>query len=95
MFIELRHPIRLFAPAERDVWFDVLIYQYIALRWSAKESLATSINIWLLRSQTASFSSCFPESKYPQFCQVLPESAVLSYTNQSILIRLKSSLCHS
>ena len=32
--------------------FDVLIHQYIALRWSAKHELvADSINIWLLWSQ--------------------------------------------
>jgi hypothetical protein len=32
--------------------FDVFIYQYIALRWSAKQwPVEKSINIWLLRSQ--------------------------------------------
>jgi hypothetical protein len=41
-----------FAPAERNEWFDVFIYLYIALRWSAKRCLvAKSINIWLLWSQ--------------------------------------------
>ena len=45
--------IRFFAPAERNVWFDVLIYHYIALRWSAKEWLpAKAINIRLLWSQS-------------------------------------------
>ena len=34
MFIELLQSRRLFAPAERDILFDPLIYQYIALRWS-------------------------------------------------------------
>jgi len=44
--------IKFFAPAERNAWFDVFIYQYIALRWSAKHWLvAKSINIWLLWSQ--------------------------------------------
>ena len=52
MFIELLQSRRLFAPAERDILFDLLIYQYIALRWSAQHWLAAkSINIWLRWSQ--------------------------------------------
>jgi len=36
MFIAPHASIRFFAPAERNAWFDVFIYQYIALRWSAE-----------------------------------------------------------
>jgi len=43
MFIELLQSIKLFAPAERNVWFDEFIYQYIALRWSAKQWLAATL----------------------------------------------------
>ena len=35
--------IRFFAPAERDVSFQVLIHQYIALRWSAKQLLGREV----------------------------------------------------
>ena len=35
MFID-SGPIRFFAPAERNVGFDTIIYHYIALRWGAK-----------------------------------------------------------
>jgi hypothetical protein len=52
MFIEPQGSIRFFAPAERNAWFDVFIYLYIALRWSAKQWLvANSIDIWLRWSQ--------------------------------------------
>jgi len=44
------------------------------------------------------FSSCFPDYKYPQFCQVLSE-CVLSYIKikayTGFFIWLKSPLCHS
>jgi hypothetical protein len=35
--------IRLFAPAERNTWFDLLIYQYIALRWSAQQGFGSRV----------------------------------------------------
>jgi hypothetical protein len=52
MFIDSPKSIKFFAPAERNISLDVLVYQYIALRWSAKQLLvAKSIDIWLRWSQ--------------------------------------------
>src|SRR5258705_13313137 len=35
--------MRVFAPAERHVWFDILIYRDIALRWSAKRGFGGEV----------------------------------------------------
>ena len=46
--------------------FDVIIYQHIALRWSAKPWLAgKAINIWLLWSQNPQFYLSFSGSTFP------------------------------
>ena len=52
MYIELLELKVLRSNRSEMHWFDLFIYRYIALRWSAEQWLVEkSINIWLLRSQ--------------------------------------------